>query len=571
VVAVLVVAGLGSGAAVAVTSGSGPKYRLAAASPGSVAQTLTEVGTISAVNQASVSFPISGTVATVPVSVGQKVSTGQTIASLATSALNQTVASATAAVASAQQALAADESSEDASTSDVSVTNSSSQSGSRIVLTAFTAKPAPTGPATTKTDSSSSSGALSAAVTRDQKALVAAQQQLDADLAAATAALHACSTDLAVAPNTTPLPAGGTPATTTGPAQCLTTITTAPSSTDAAADVAALQKTESQLGADVTALQKAAAASAAAAAKAAQSAKSGAASGKNSTGNAGKSSTSAASSNASSGQRSQASSNSTGASTSGGATSGGATSGGANGGTRVGQSAQPATPEQLAADQAQIDAAQAQLTLAQQSMRQATLVSPITGTVAAVGVTAGKAVSASSTSSVITVIGSGQEQVSTTIGLSDIDTVKVGQHVSVSVDGLSAPVTGRVASIGLLSSTSGSSATYPVTILLSPAPTTLFEGSGASVTIDVASVTGVLTVPSSAVRTLGATHTVTVLTKGKPVLTRVTVGAVGPDRTQIVSGLKAGQQVVLATLKTPIPSSNTTSNTTRRFGARAGG
>lgn len=37
--------------------------------------------------------------------------------------------------------------------------------------------------------------------------------------------------------------------------------------------------------------------------------------------------------------------------------------------------------------------------------------------------------------------------------------------------------------------------------------------------------------------------------------TRVTVGAVGSERTQISSGLKAGEQVVLADLAEPLPTS----------------
>ena len=43
------------------------------------------------------------------------------------------------------------------------------------------------------------------------------------------------------------------------------------------------------------------------------------------------------------------------------------------------------------------------------------------------------------------------------------------------------------------------------------------------------------------------------LNNGKPVQTRVTVGAVGSERTQILSGLSAGQQVVLADLAEPLP------------------
>ena len=54
--AVVVLAG--GGVAWAATRGSGPAYRLATVTRGDVDQTITEVGTISSINQRSVSFPV---------------------------------------------------------------------------------------------------------------------------------------------------------------------------------------------------------------------------------------------------------------------------------------------------------------------------------------------------------------------------------------------------------------------------------------------------------------------------------------------------------------------------------
>jgi trimeric autotransporter adhesin len=191
--------------------------------------------------------------------------------------------------------------------------------------------------------------------------------------------------------------------------------------------------------------------------------------------------------------------------------------------------------------------------LAQQNLAATVLTSPLAGTVAAVSIVAGRSVGASANGSSITVIGQGTEQVSTTVGLADIDSVHVGEPASVRVDGVGSVLTGTVSNVGILNSTSGSSTSYPVTIRLNPTSARLFDGSGASVQIVVARVSGVLTVPSSAVHTLGPLHTVEVLSNGKPSQLRVTVGAVGSDRTQIRSGLAGGQQVVLANLATPLP------------------
>jgi trimeric autotransporter adhesin len=217
----------------------------------------------------------------------------------------------------------------------------------------------------------------------------------------------------------------------------------------------------------------------------------------------------------------------------------------------------PASAEQLAADHAQIDAANANLELARRNLTAAVLTSPITGTVAAVTMVPGQAASATSS---ITVIGSGQEQVSTTVSLADLELVKVGDPATVTVDGVATPLPGRVSAIGLLNTTTGSTTSYPVTVLLAPTTARLFDGSGASVSIQVAKVTGVLTVPSSAVHTVGRLSTVTRVEGGRASSVRVTVGAVGSDRTEIRSGLSAGDQVVLATLGTALPSSDSTTN-----------
>jgi len=65
-------------------------------------------------------------------------------------------------------------------------------------------------------------------------------------------------------------------------------------------------------------------------------------------------------------------------------------------------------------------------------------------------------------------------------------------------------------------------------------------------------------VPLSAVHSTGRLVTVTVYANGTPTLTRVTLGVVGADRAQVTSGLKLGQQVVLADLNEAVPSSSTT-------------
>ena len=236
------------------------------------------------------------------------------------------------------------------------------------------------------------------------------------------------------------------------------------------------------------------------------------------------------------------------------------TGGGAGNGGGGGAGATPRVPTaaDIAADQAQLDLDQANIAVAAQALTTATLTSPIAGTVAAVAITKGGHVTANSTSSVVTILGPGRYEVSTTIGLSLIDQLKVGDQASVAVNGVTTPLPGKVTMIGVLSSSATSgSVTYPVTVLLDPVSQKLYQGSGASVDITLSEVSNVLTVPTSAVHTAGSQHTVSVLTNGRSSSVLVQVGAVGTDLTQITSGISAGQGVVIADLDQPITSPTT--------------
>ena len=175
------------------------------------------------------------------------------------------------------------------------------------------------------------------------------------------------------------------------------------------------------------------------------------------------------------------------------------------------------------------------------------------------GLTLGAAVSANSSSAVVTVVGPNQYTVTTSIPLTKIDKVKVGQAASVTVNGVDKAIDGKVSMIGILAAATGSNPTYSVVLNLGTTSTTLFNGAGASATITVGDVNGALTVPSSAVTTVGSAHSVTVLENGNTKVVQVEIGAVGPALTEITSGLSQGQQVVLANLSEPLPTSSSSS------------
>jgi len=223
------------------------------------------------------------------------------------------------------------------------------------------------------------------------------------------------------------------------------------------------------------------------------------------------------------------------------------------------------TPEVIALDQANVDVAQAALTVAQQNVGQANLLSTISGTVGSVDLTPGQTVGSGSPSSTpqVVVIGSGSEyEVATTVPVTDIQHVSIGQQALVTPDSSSTTYTGTVSSIGVLGTSTTTTTTYPVTIAFQAPDLGPYSGSESTVQIVTGRAEGVTTVPTSAVRTVGTTHLVTLVDNGTTSSVRVTLGIVGAVRTQILTGVHVGQTVSLATMDAPVPSSSATTTRT---------
>ena len=243
---------------------------------------------------------------------------------------------------------------------------------------------------------------------------------------------------------------------------------------------------------------------------------------------------------------------------SGGGSGGGSKGSGAGGGGRTasgGGGGSPVSAAQLAADQAAADAAAAQVTVAQENLADATVVSPISGTVISVSATAGATASAGSTAFVIA--GLDSYEVMADVPVTDMPQLEIGERATAQPDGSSTPLPGTVVSIGLIPDSTGSPTTYPVTIGLTGPPSGLHPDGFASVTITTARSTGV-SVPTSAVHRSGHQATVTVYAGGRARVTKVKIGTMGPEMTRITAGLRPGEQVVLANLNQPLPNNNPT-------------
>ena len=130
---------------------------------------------------------------------------------------------------------------------------------------------------------------------------------------------------------------------------------------------------------------------------------------------------------------------------------------------------------------------------------------------------------------------------------SDITKVKVGQSATVSLDALSGvELAAHVSSISMLGTSSNGVVSYDATMTLDQSDSQVRPGMSASATVVVKQAQGV-NLPNSAISGNGSLSTVSLLKNGKQVSTQVAVGLKGDSRTQIVSGLSAGQQVVVTT------------------------
>jgi multidrug efflux pump subunit AcrA (membrane-fusion protein) len=222
----------------------------------------------------------------------------------------------------------------------------------------------------------------------------------------------------------------------------------------------------------------------------------------------------------------------------------------------------------IAQDTAGVAQAQQAVTNDTTAVNNATLLAPAAGTVAAINVTVGNAVtvassagssaasnSASSTNFIILTPGS--FQVTGTISDSQVNQVALGQHAVVTAAGTTDGLAGTVTSVGQIATISSGVATFPVTVQVTGTHPSLRDGMSASISVIINRVVGVLTVPSSAVHTNGTTSTVQVLNNGVASSVVVTTGASDASRTEIQSGLADGETVIIATVTSTIPTTPT--------------
>ncbi|MDB5066595.1 MAG: hypothetical protein JWM18_3029, partial [Chloroflexi bacterium] len=226
---------------------------------------------------------------------------------------------------------------------------------------------------------------------------------------------------------------------------------------------------------------------------------------------------------------------------------------------------QGSTAQQVQMDQSQVQIAQINVDSAQKALSQGTLTAPVDGVVGVVNLTVGQTISSgagssssssSSSSPQISVLTPGAFQVTGTVSDTQVNQIAVGQRALVTPAGATQAVKGKITQVAAVATVTSGVATFPVVVVLDGSNPGLHAGVSASITVVVNQVVGVLTVPTAAIRG----SNVQMLVNGQPQMVAVTTGASDSSRTQIVSGLNEGDNVVIATVSSTVPSS--TSRTT---------
>jgi multidrug efflux pump subunit AcrA (membrane-fusion protein) len=183
----------------------------------------------------------------------------------------------------------------------------------------------------------------------------------------------------------------------------------------------------------------------------------------------------------------------------------------------------------------------------------------------------GAAVSSGSTASTaspgtadVVVVSTGSYLVDATVDDTQVGQLRPGLSANIVPNGATEAIPGTVDSVALVATSTSGVASYPVTIRVEGSPPNLHIGSTAEAEVVIERITDAVLVPSGAVRGSGADATVLVREGDQDVTRPVTVGATAGGRTQILEGVVAGEQVVVAeTGDVPAPSGF--------FGPRPGG
>jgi HlyD family secretion protein len=224
-----------------------------------------------------------------------------------------------------------------------------------------------------------------------------------------------------------------------------------------------------------------------------------------------------------------------------------------------------AGPDAATLDIAQQGVTQSEIAVrqAENKLKQAQIVAPFDGTVTAVNVVAGQAGPTSGTAGAIALADLDNLEIIVNMAEVDVSKIKEKQVAQITLDALpNANLTGEVTLVAPAGVQTQGVVNYPVTVAVKNPPPDVKTGMTSNVNIITDQRNDVLMVPNRAIRTVARQKMATVLFEGREMQAPVVTGMSGDSQTEIVSGLKEGDVVVIGT---------TTTAQTGGFGGGPGG
>ena len=141
------------------------------------------------------------------------------------------------------------------------------------------------------------------------------------------------------------------------------------------------------------------------------------------------------------------------------------------------------------------------------------------------------------------VVDPGRWVVDIAISSNDIGQLKKGQAATVTPTGSSKKLPAKVRTVGVIGSSGSGAVSFPATIEIRGKQSGLYIGGTNTVAITVKKLKNVLTVPTVAVEDVDGQTMVTKVVDGVDQQVPVKLGATFGNRTQILDGLAAGDEI----------------------------
>jgi len=203
--------------------------------------------------------------------------------------------------------------------------------------------------------------------------------------------------------------------------------------------------------------------------------------------------------------------------------------------------------EAIRTARAQVAQAQAALSSAKTQLSYTRIVSPVSGVIASVSTQEGETIAAGlAAPTFVTIVDLSKLQVDALVDETDIGRVKVGDTTAFTVDSYpDEEFEGRVTAIYPKAIIDQNVVNYDVVVTIANPRGMLRPDMTANVTINIATKNNALAVPNKAIKREEGTKVVYVVENDKPMRRRVRTGWKDSDYTEITSGLRGGEKVVV--------------------------